>query len=658
MQKRAHAKHKKKQDHHVFIILAHGSMQSNMIKIDTSKTHYYDLGKEMHILASNVDFSDFAKNTPSNAVRLLKQNRGILNDFRNIQFETIIDDTVPEAYIFDRHLQMFPFETGQESISKGKLIDPNLLIFSVGVYEVNPLLDQTIAFTDISSYKHLSDETKDGLRKIAKELHTFYEFTLNRKKQLAMVLGLITFAVLKLPSKLLNVTFAAFLFKFFLSQDYAHTKAYKDLTKNSVIPITKTEYTLSEIISELRKIPKYKHGVHHIVILSCYGGLHNKEHVEQIIKIQHNEEKMNVNVHKSFYIDAKRIYDISSDNSHLSSDNDIYNLLEMIKIEKSNIETETPIPTEKPFFSNILCFFKKKEEKCMLYQNNVTVDAIIAICNITKLWLEILQKKPDYLDDKHRRYVEKYNAKYMCSESIEKEQIDKILDKPISKPVELVKDYFTYFFDRYEIEQPEIIRRMIDYNIKLFIYLNTDIDLIPILNPVLLKYELKIVIPDFEKWRYYLFHFMFKRFAIESEIETSLFIDIVEKFGNEENKESLRAMLSSDYIDIVAKTRVETLIMNGTIPESEFELEYDFQKSKNFTDYKISNFKLYKYKFETTPVIFHGENLDQLYWKSLLTAPLLDILHDIIDKLKSLSKDYEITYQPIDPPESYQSLSL
>jgi hypothetical protein len=615
-------------------------MKDNLIKIDTRDTRYYDFGKEMHTLRNGGVFSSFAKNTSADAIQHLKTNRGIASrDGYVYKFASIVDESVSEAYVFDRTLQMFPFVTDEESVIKHRLMDGNdPTIFSVGVHEVTPDINQDLLFTSLSHYKYLTPECRAGLVKIANELSIEYKANYNKLITLASIAAYLYVPV----PKVLNFALACFVFYKKIITPFIKSKAFKELTKNSVIPITKETYTMSEIMSELRKMPKYKHGIHHIIVDSCFGGLTNSHQIEQVLKIQENEARMNVDVHESFYVDAKKIYDLSTDHRDIPPGSPVYSLLQRIKREKINIETDAPIEKATPFYKRVLCFFKPK--RCILYQNNVTIETIIAICNITKLWLQILEHEPNYLDRKHKQYVESYNSKYMCSQSIDKAHIDRILrDGPSSSPATVEYDYDdpSIFLETVTTLQPQRLRDLIEKNIKRCIFFQSILDNIyDLLNTILADFALRIEIHEnFENWIEYTTIFSRNYGLVSLSEKTS----IIEKLGSAENKETLRIMTLPDYIDMDATTFVENELEIGNITEAECGQEYIDAKNLNFIRHVDIIFYAIAYDFNTRPIIYHvpgiGEaDLGNEYWNSLLTEPLFIIFSRIVETLAQMGK--------------------
>ncbi len=213
---------------------------------------------------------------------------------------------------------------------------------------------------------------------------------------------------------------------------YINTPAFQELTQDSIIPINKESFTLREIIAKLREIPKYRKGIHHIIVQACYGSLSNTEQIEQILKTQQNQSKIKVSVRESYYIDSKKVYDISSDNQSLSSDGPIYDLLEIINIEKSHIVTVERNPNIFEKIKSYIPFCTKSNPHCVLTKDKISIDTIISICNIAKTWLEILKLDPNYLDAKRQFYIKSFNKKYGCSETIDKQKIKNILDDTTS----------------------------------------------------------------------------------------------------------------------------------------------------------------------------------------------------------------------------------
>ena len=628
--------------------MAHGSIKPNLIRIDTQNTRYYDFGTEMQILVNDADLSAFAKNTTADAIKIMKTNRGVTSKHLIYKFAKMVDDSVPEAYVFDRDLHMFPFVTDEESIKKHRMEGDDPHIFSVGVHEVTPDINQNLLFSNLSRYRGLTPECRTGLVKIANELNI--EFKANYNK--LMLMAAITAYMLIPTPKVLNLGLLCFILYKKIITPYIKSNAFKELTKHSVIPITKETYTVSEIISELRKIPKYKHGVHHIIVSSCFGGLTNSQQIEQVLKIQENEARMNVDVHESFYDDAKKIYDLSSEHQDVPRESPIYNLLQMIEHEKTNIETNNPIQKQLPFYKRVLCLFKSfkpSSQRCILYQNNVTVEAIIAICNITKLWLEILEHEPNYLDKKHQKYVHAYNAKYMCSQSINKRQVDNILRAPVSAPVRIRYDYDdpSQFLESLTTAQPQRLRRLIENSIKRCIFFQNrpfNNNMYELLNQILSDFFLKIKIQ--KDWNEYnvLFSSTF------AELPPTEIIRAIENFGTADNIETLRTLSSPDYVDMDAKTFIEYELENGNITEAECENAYIRAKNTNFNTHLRKIFYTISDDFAELPIIYHVPNtdepdLEEKYWQLLLSEPLFIIFSRMVETLARMGKFHYISQQ-------------
>ena len=619
-------------------------MKDNLIKIDTRDTRYYDLGTEMHVLMISGDYSDFAKNTTSYEVQFIKLHRGIPSNDLIHKFTKNVDDSVPEAYVFDRDIHMYPFETATHI----KRSSPH--IFSVGVYEVNPSIHQNLLFGGLSRYKELSVQTKDELVKMSNDIDRYRTGYYNRILSISYVASIIGFVLRPIPRTVRdNISAMGIALYQYFSKHYIASNAFKELTKNSVIPIVKENYTMSEIMSELRKIPKYKHGIHHIIVDSCFGGLTNSQQIEQVLKIQQNEAKMNVDVHESFYVDAKKIYDLSSYNKHLPIESALYKLLEMIELEKSNIETETPVQTRVPFYKRVLCFFKPgtKTKKCALYQNNISIETIVAVCNITKLWLQILEHDPNYLDKRHKNYLTSYNAKYMCSRTIDRAQIDNILREPTSIPVAVeIQNAADAFLDKFKTSQPEQLRNTIEQIIKSCVFFNGsfDKDMYQLLDEILWNYSLYIEI--WHDWNEYNIIFL----RDYHELTPAELTRAVDKLGTDDNKETLQFMASPGYVDIEAKTFVENELESGHLNPAQLEETYSHKKTENFDSVFYQLFHLLKYKFDTIPIIHHlqseyDDDLGEEYWKSFLTEPLFSIFSRIVKTLAQMGKfDYIIQH--------------
>jgi hypothetical protein len=634
------SRHKEK-DHHVFFVIAHGSLKTDLIRIDTSKINYYDFGKEMYILRMSTDFSNFAHNSADNAVKYIKSHRGILSDSEhNVLFENIVDESVSDGYIFDRNLHMFPFVADEDSIKKGELTDDNPYILSTGVYEVNPDILQKICFCPLNEYKDfLSDRSRTDLNNIAKEIYHVWLMNHSRTIQIATIISTITSMFLPYSTPLILGTITMMIYTLF-AKEYINSKAYQELTRNSVIPINKEYFTLSEIMTRLRNIPKYKKGIHHIIIISCYGGLTDPQEIEQILKIQQNQTEMNVSVHTSYYNDSKKIYDISSDNEHLSADDPIYNLLEMIKIEKSNIDTDSSTKEITPFFQRLFCLkSSKSSKKCVLEKNKLSLDTIISICSITKLWIDILRLDPTYLDERHRHYIESYNKKYRCSYNITPEEVKKIMDIPRSTPVSFDKDkdflQIQNLIENYENSPPEYLRKIIESIIvnSLFSGGSLDRSMYQIINGILYSFTLELEIID--NW-YEINVLLSKKYDKLSKSELK---NVISFIGTDENKETFEILTSPEYIDTEAITFVQNQVDEGM----KKTYYYIKRKEDNFNKVIRSIFVSLKYRFDEIPIIYHIPSTDEVdlkesYWTTFSTQDLIKILNRIAHKLDEIDK--------------------
>ena len=635
------SRHNEKESH-VFFVIAHGALKTDLIRIDTSKINYYDFGKEMYILRMSYDFSNFAHNSADNVVKYIKTHRGILSDNEhNVLFENIVDESVSDAYIFDRNLYMFPFVSDEDSIKKGGLTDDNLHILSTGVYEVNPDILQKICFCPLNEYKDfLSDRSRTDLNNIAKEIYHVWLMNHSRTIQIATIISTITSLFLPYSTPLILGTITMMIYTLF-AKEYINSKAYQELTRHSVIPINKASFTLSEIMTRLRNIPKYKRGVHHIIIISCYGNLTDPQEIEQILKIQQNQAEMNVSVHTSYYNDSKKIYDISSDNEHLSRDDPIYNLLEMIKIEKNNIDTDNSTKRITPFFQRLFCL--KSSKKCVLEKNKLSLDTIISICSITKLWIDILRLDPTYLDERHRDYIESYNKKYRCSQNITPEEVKKIMDMPRSTPVSFHKDkgflQIQNLIHNYENSPPEYLRKIIESIIVNSIFSEGSLDrsMYKIINGILYSFTLELEIID--NW-YEINVLLSKKY---DKLTKSELKNVVSLIGTDKNKETFQIVSSPEYIDTEAMTFVQNQVDEGIVSDKKKRDYYIRRKEENFNTIMSSMFLSLKYRFDEIPILYHIPGMDEAdlkesYWKTLSTPELNKILNRIAHKLDELDK--------------------
>jgi hypothetical protein len=673
----------KKQKHHVFIILAHGAIKTNLIKIDTRETNYYDFGKEMYTLVTPFDFSEFAKYSVNDAVHFLKENRGVpTNDGGIAKFENIIDKSTTDryGYIFDRDLWMYPFVS--DGIERGVLANNDPSLFKVGVYEVNPNgRKQPNIFLPLSKYTDLSKECRDGLNQIAKELNDMYMIAHNRTVTQYSIRNFI-YGLSRLPlvGSLVNSLFNSF-------ASYIKHPAFKELTQDSVIPINKESFTLSEIMAKLREIPKYKKGIHHIIIQACYGSLSNTEQIEQILKTQQNQSKIKVSVRESYYIDSKKVYDISSDNQSLLSDDPIYHLLEMINIEKSHIVTVERDPNIFEKIKSYVPFCTKSNPNCVLTQEKISIDTIISICNIAKTWLEILKLDPHYLDVKRQFYIISFNKKYGCSETIDKEKIKNILedkkntfipkvmsiikfDEHIQKKLSecpeeqsqeeylreliIVKIHKQFLLDKNiledkkntfipkvmslikfdahiqkklsecpeELNQEEYLRELIIVKIhKQFLL---DKNVLDEFNKLLKAVSITAVYDD----KVYAIYDLMKN---PNRLTTQEQIKIIDFFGTDKNKQIMNILLDKEYIDTEAETHVQNEVEKGAISEDQRIEEYNRIKKKNIesTIDRIFSQVHMVYAYETFPKMVHNSDLDESYWNSLSLSQLIKLFRTV-----------------------------
>lgn len=629
-------KRNKKQKHHVFIVLAHGSIKTDLIKIDTQETNYYDFGKEMYTLLTPFDFSDFANYPVSDAVHFLKENRGVpTKDGGIAKFENIIDKSTTDryGYIFDRDLWMYPYVS--DGIERGVLANNDPPLFKVGVYEVNPNgRKQTNLFSPLSKYTDLSKECRDGLNQIAKELTDMYMIEHNRTVTQYSIRNFI-YGLSRLP---LVGSLVGSLFKSFAS--YIKHPAFKELTQDSVIPINKDSFTLSEIIAKLREIPKYKKGIHHIIVQACYGSLSNTEQIEQILKTQQNQSKIKVGVRESYYIDSKKVYDISSDNQSLSSDHPIYHLLEMINIEKSHIVTVERDPNIFEKIKSYIPFCTKSNPNCVLTQEKISIDTIISICNIAKTWLEILKLYPNYLDVKRQFYIVSFNKKYGCSETIDKEKIKNILEDKkntfIPKVMSLIK------FDEHiqkklsecpeELSQEEYLRELI--TVKIHKQFLLDKNILDEFNKLLKVVSINAVYDD----KVYAIYDLMKN---PNRLTTQEQIKIIDFFGTDKNKQIMNILLDKEYIDTEAETHVQNEVEKGAISEDHRIEEYNKIKKKNIesTIDRIFSQVHMVYAYETFPKMVHNSDLDESYWNSLSLSQLIK-LFTMVERFILIKQQY------------------
>ena len=617
-------KRNKKQKHHVFIILAHGAIKTNLIKIDTRETNYYDFGKEMYTLVAPFDFSEFANYPVNDAVHFLKENRGVPIKGNGIaEFTNIIDQSTTDryGYIFDRDLWMFPFVT--EGIDKGVLANNDPSLFKVGVYEVDPDgRKQTNLFLPLSEYTDLSNECRDGLNQIAKELTDMYMIEHNRTVTQYSIRNFI-YGLSRLPlvGSLVNSLFNYFAY-------YINNPAFKELTQDSVIPINKEQFTLSEIMAKLREIPKYKKGILHIIVQACYGSLRNTEQIEQILKTQQNQSKIKVSVRESYYIDSKKVYDISSDNQALLSDDPIYHLLEMINIEKSHIVTVERDPNIFEKIKSYVPFCTKANPKCVLTEEKISIDTIISICNIVKMWLEILKLDPHYLDIKHQTYIESFNKKYGCSETIDKEKIKYILKGKQSMPDTVNVINFEKHIQNIlekcpeELSHEEYLRDLIIGKIHNQFLL--DKNSLDELNKLLRAVSINAVYND-NVYEIYDLMRNLTTLTIQEKIK------IIRIFGTDKNKQIMNILLDTEYIDTEAETQVQNDVEKGAISEDQRIDEYNKRKNKNLYEAieRILNQIHIKYIYDTFPKMTHNSDLDESYWNSLSSSQMINILKTI-----------------------------
>jgi hypothetical protein len=121
----------------------------------------------------------------------------------------------------------------------------------------------------------------------------------------------------------------------------------------------------------------------------------------------------------------------------------------------------------------------------------------------------------------------------------------------------------------------------------------------------------------------------------------------VDKLGTDANKETLRIMVSPDYVDVEAKTFVENELESGHLNPAQLEETYLHKKTENFDSVFYQLFHLLKYKFDTIRIIHHfpdeDDDLGEEYWKSLLSEPLFMILGRMVRKLNQMGKFHYIS---------------
>ena len=615
-------RNKKKQEHHVFIISAHGALKTNLINIDTHQINYYDFAKELHTLVIPFDFSEFTNYSIKDAVYYLKNNRGVPVEKGIVKFTNIVDSKTTEryGYIFDRDLYMIPFITNDRSIQAGVLTNNNPLIFKVGVYEVKYNQEQyPTKFTELNKFPNISSECRIGLNEIAKELNDIYMLEYNRRVSKLTFRNLI-YGLSKIP------LVGSLVIKFFPS--YINNPAFIELTQDSVIPIDKEYFTLSEIMVKLREIPKYKNGIHHIIMQACFGSLNNTEQIEQILKIEQNQLDMKVDVRESYYTHSKKIYDISSDNKSLSTDEPIYHLLEMINIEKSHITTVERHPNIFDKIKSYIPFCAPTDPKCLLTTEKISIDTIISICNIVKLWLEILQLNSTYLNIKHQTYIQSYNKKYDCSQKIDEEKIKNILeDKSFIPKIINTINFEDYIQNKLEECQEDMsledyLRDLIIGRIhKQFLIDKNNLDE---LNKLLKVFSINAV---YDNNVFEIYDLM--RNADTLSIHEK--IKIIQICGDEKNKQIINVILDKEYVDTEAETQVQNKLEKGIISTDQRIEEYNKIKNVNIenTIKPIFNQIHINYIYDTFPKMVNDSDLDESNWMSFSESQMIEIFKKI-----------------------------
>lgn len=614
---------KKKEKHHVFIINAHGSINTNLIKLDTHQINYYDFAKELQSLVLSSDFSQFTNYSTIDAVNYLKNNRGVPIENGIVKFTNIVDSKTTKryGYIFDRHLYMNPFTSSLTSIQSGALANNNPLLFKVGVYEVKSDQQQyPTLFTELSKFPNITSQCRDGLNQIAKELNDIYLLENNR--------NIIKYTFRKLIYGLSKVPLLGSLFyksfSFFINYP-----AFKEFTYDSVILIDKEYYTLSEIMAKLREIPKYKKGIHHIIMTACFGSLNNTDQIEQILKIEQNQSIMKIGVRDSYYNNAKKIYDISSDNKSIETNDPIYDLLEMINIEKSHIITVERHPNIFEKIKSYIPFCSTYDTKCLLTSEKISIDTIISICNIVKLWLEILVLNPTFLNIKQQTFIQSYNNKYGCSQKIDEHKIKNILEDKKYIP----NSISTINFDEYianklsecpeeELQIEEYIRHLIVRRIhKQFLLDNNNLDE---LNKILKLFNLSAMYDDS----------IYQIYVVMKNVESATLqekIKIIQILGTDKDKQIINVILDKEYVDTAAETQVQDDIEKGIVSIDLRLQEYNKKKNINIelTIEHIFNQTYMNYLYDISPKIIHNSDIDESYWNSLSKTEITKIFKKI-----------------------------
>lgn len=611
-------RNKKKQEHHVFIISAHGALKTNLINIDSHQINYYDFAKELHTLVIPFDFREFTNYSIKDAVYYLKNNRGVPIQSGIAKFTNIVDSKTTEryGYIFDRHLYMNPFTTNVSSIQTGNLKNNDPSIFKVGVYEIKPTQEQyPTNFTELSKFPNISSECRIGLNEIAKELNDIYIKKIIKSTFRNLIYGL---SKIPLVGSLFNNSFTS----------YINNPAFKELTHDSIIPIDKEYFTLSEIMVKLREIPKYKNGIHHIIMQACFGSLYNTEQIEQILKTGKKQSDIKVDVRESYYKNSKKIYDIPSDNKSLSNDDPIYHLLEMINIEKSHITTVERHPNIFDKIKSYIPFCVPTDPKCLLTTEKISIDTIISICNIVKLWLEILQLNSTYLNIKHQTYIQSYNKKYDCSQKIDEEKIKNILeDKSFIPKIINTINFEDYIQNKLEECQEDMsledyLRDLIIGRIhKQFLIDKNNLDE---LNKLLKVFSINAV---YDNNVFEIYDLM--RNADTLSIHEK--IKIIQICGDEKNKQIINVILDKEYVDTEAETQVQNKLEKGIISTDQRIEEYNKIKNVNIenTIKPIFNQIHINYIYDTFPKMVNDSDLDESNWMSFSESQMIEIFKKI-----------------------------
>jgi hypothetical protein len=401
-----------------------------------------------------------------------------------------------------------------------------------------------------------------------------------------------------------------------------------ELTQDSVIPITKEYFTLNEIMLKLREIPKYKKGIHHIIVEACFGSLNDTEQIDQILKIEKNQSVKKIDVRESYYKNTKKIYDISSDNKSLASNDPIYYLLEMINIEKSHITTVERQPNIFDKIKSYIPFCSTSDPKCILTSEKISIDTIISMCNIVKLWLEILKLYPTYLTIKEQRFIQSYNTKYGCSQKIDEEKIKNILeDKPFIPHI-----INTIHFDEHidnklrdcpeDTTKEEYLRDLIIVRIhKQFLENKNNLD---DLNKIFKIVSINAIYDD-NIYEIYDLMKNVNRLTLQEKIK------IIKIVGTDKNKQIINILLDKDYVDTEAETQVQADIEKDIISQEQRVEEYNKKKYINIemTSERIFNQIHINYLYDTFPKMVHNSDLDESYWKSLSESQLMTVFKKI-----------------------------